>query len=155
MSGVSIEVDKQDLEAIAKKASEIFAATSDMTPLMDEIGAGLVASTIDRFETQTDPDGAAWAPWSDAYAKKRRARDGGAKILSLDGHLSGGLTHNPSSDRVEVGSNLVYAAIQQLGGKAGRNKSAELPARAYLGFSLEDRIEIGHAVEDYYAEVMR
>lgn len=44
---------------------------------------------------------------------------------------------------VEVGTNVVYAAIHQLGGKAGRkDKRVTIPARPILGVSREDRTEL-------------
>lgn len=54
---------------------------------------------------------------------------------------------------VEVGTNVVYAAIQQFGGLAGRGHSrsarsgaesggAYIPAHPYLGVSREDRTEL-------------
>ncbi len=41
-----------------------------------------------------------------------------------------------------IGSNLDYAAIHQLGGKAGRNKKVEIPARPYLKLTDDDFEEI-------------
>jgi len=48
-----------------------------------------------------------------------------------------------------IGSNLDYAAIHQLGGQAGKNKSAEILARPYLKLTDEDFDEILNAAENY------
>ena len=40
---------------------------------------------------------------------------------------------------VEVGSNVVYAAIHQFGGRAGKGRRARVPARPYLGIDERDR----------------
>lgn len=39
-----------------------------------------------------------------------------------------------SSTKVVIGSDRKYAAIHQLGGKAGRGKKSKIPARPYLPF---------------------
>lgn len=41
-----------------------------------------------------------------------------------------------------IGSNLDYAAIHQLGGQAGKNKSASIPARPYLKLTNGELDEI-------------
>jgi len=41
-----------------------------------------------------------------------------------------------------VGTNKIYAAIHQFGGKAGRNKNVEIPARPYLKVGNEENAEI-------------
>lgn len=39
----------------------------------------------------------------------------------------------------KIGSNVKYARIHELGGMAGRNRSARIPKRPYLRPALEDR----------------
>lgn len=53
-------------------------------------------------------------------------------ILQVTGQLASSVNTYYDNDSAIIGSNLVYAAIHQLGGQAGRNKSAEIPARSYL-----------------------
>ena len=99
----------------------------------DRIGAYLVTATLDRFDREQGPDG---KPWQ----KSVRAMATGGLTLTDTGGLRGSITHNVAGDgrSVDVGSNLVYAAIHQFGGKAGRNKSVTLPARPYLGIDGRD-----------------
>lgn len=79
------------------------------------------------------PDGSSWEPLSDSYEKWKQQRSSGG-ILELYGDLRDSLTHNVLSDGVEIGSNLVYAGVQQ-------------ETRPYLGLSddnvseLEDEID--------------
>ena len=49
-----------------------------------------------------------------------------------------------------IGSNLEYAAIHQLGGQAGKNKSVEIPVRPYLLLTNDDYDEILHNIEKYF-----
>lgn len=100
-------------------------------PFLDEVGGELASSTQQRFDDQAGPDGQAWKP-------SQRALATGGKTLKKSGILVGGITHEPTSDYVDVGSGEVYAAIQNLGGQAGRNNATEIDARPYLGISAED-----------------
>ena len=49
-------------------------------------------------------------------------------------------------DRAEIGTDMIYAAIHQFGGLAGRGHVVEIPARPYLGVRDEDWPEIKDAV---------
>ncbi|MBR6126579.1 phage virion morphogenesis protein, partial [bacterium] len=53
------------------------------------------------------------------------------------------------NDSAVIGSNLEYAAIHQLGGQTGKNKSVEIPARPYLFLTEDDYNEIKHNIEKY------
>ncbi len=147
MAGVhqTIDLDDADLrEALAR----LDGALRDMTEPMDAIGAALVASTPLRFEDQAGPDGEPWAPWSEEYARRRRRKDPDARLLQLFGHLRSSLTHDPGRDSVTYGSNLVYAAVQQLG-------DAHIPARPYLGIDDDDREMIAETLKAWIAEVLQ
>ena len=56
------------------------------------------------------------------------------------------------NDSAVIGSNLEYAAIHQLGGQAGRNKSVEIPARPYLFLTNDDYNEILHEINKYITD---
>jgi phage virion morphogenesis protein len=81
--------------------------------LMSAVGQSLVSSTIRRFSTQTAPDGSPWAALSKATLKKRGPS---AKALLASGRLRLSMTFAATSNQVEVGTNLIYARIQFLGG---------------------------------------
>ena len=50
-----------------------------------------------------------------------------------------------------IGSNLDYAAIHQLGGQAGKNKSVSIPARPYLNLTSDDLDDILQETERFIA----
>lgn len=150
MSGVTLRIDTSDLADVGEKLDRLTSRASDMTPLMDEIGAMLVASTQDRFEKGVDPDGNAWAP-----SIRVLEAQGNAQTLVDSGRLMTSVTHIPGNDEVEVGSNVVYAAIHQAGGQAGRGLAVTIPARPYLGISAEDEHEIGNLIDDYLMEAFQ
>ena len=127
---VGVEVDDAQVRAALRRLVRTVAAPR---ATFDRIGSYLVTATLDRFDREQGPDG---KPWQ----KSIRAMADGGLTLTDTGGLRDSITHNVAGDgrSVDVGSNLVYAAIHQFGGKAGRNKSVTLPARPYLGISARD-----------------
>ncbi|MBF0249961.1 MAG: phage virion morphogenesis protein [Alphaproteobacteria bacterium] len=150
MSAAVLHIDATGLNGIAEKFERLQRRVADVSPLMDEIGSMLVASTQDRFERGVDPDGRPWTP-----SGRVNMSQGTAKTLLDSGRLMSSITHEPGNSQVEVGSNVIYAAIHQLGGQAGRGLAATIPARPYLGVSAEDEREIGNIVDDYLAEALQ
>jgi phage virion morphogenesis protein len=115
MTGVTLNVQLDDTAARDALAG-LGAALTDLTPLMDRIGSMLQLSTDQRFETETGPDGQRWKP-------SRRAQREGGKTLTLSARLRQSITHRASAEAVEIGTNVVYAAIHQFGG------TIDMPAR--------------------------
>ena len=60
------------------------------------------------------------------------------RILQDEGQLATSVNTQYDNDSAVISSNLDYAAIHQLGGKAGRNKTIDIPARQYLHFNNSD-----------------
>ena len=143
----------------------------NLSPVLKDIGEHLLDSTQQRFARQTAPDGSLWQALSPQYqsAKKRNEN----KILMLDGHLSGTLRWQVSGNTLLFGSDRVYAAIHQFGGKTRahtirpRSKKAlawpggkhpvkkvehpgsDIPARPFLGLSADDERDIVDIVHDH------
>lgn len=132
----------------------------DMTPLMDAIGMGLEASTVERFnETSRAPDGTPWKP--------SIAADEGRRTLVQRGHLRDSITHRAGPRSVRVGTNVLYAAVHQLGAviraktarglvfRIGREwrrvREVRIPARPFLGVSAEDEEMILAEATDWLA----
>jgi phage virion morphogenesis protein len=128
MGGTSFKLDWNGLDRMTGNAAHL--GTASRQALAD-IGETLVASTLERFETSTAPDGTPWQP-------SHRAEKEDGKTLVDTGRLRGSIGYEVGPDSVSVGSNLVYARIHQLGGKAGRGHSVTLPPRPYLGISGAD-----------------
>ena len=148
MAGAALEINTKirGTQGIERRLAKMLRGVEDLEPLMDEIGGILVASTQHNFERGRAPDGTAWLP-------SERALNEGGQTLIDSGILLASITHSADRDRVEVGSNMVYAGIHQFGGAAGRNGATKLPPRPYLGISTGDAFEIEAAAEDYLAEL--
>lgn len=140
---------------------------ADMTPLMDSIGAHLVQSARTRIEhTNETPDG---VPWPKSF---RVIANQGGKTLLDTAHLRDSITHQPAPDQVEIGTNVIYAAVHQFGatitaqsagalffrladGTAVQAGSVTIPARPYLGISVDDeRIISNDLIPAHWAEVL-
>ncbi len=144
MAGTSISIDTRALDGLKTSLRLMATGVRDTRTLMPRLGEYLQRSTQERFRTQTDPDGGAWAALQPrTRERKRHNRD---KILTQRGYLRRGITYQVTAPgRVEVGSKLVYAATHQFG-------RGNIPARPFLGISRRDAEEINAIVRDWASE---
>ena len=63
-------------------------------------------------------------------------------ILLITCQLASSVNTYYDNDQASIDSNLDYAAIQQLGVQAGKNKLVEIPARPYLKLTDDDFEEL-------------
>lgn len=69
--------------------------------------------------------------------------------MQVEGKLAASINTFYDNNSAVIESNLEYAAIHQLGGQAGRNKSVEIPARPYLNSTTEGMEDILHEITSY------
>lgn len=163
---IEIEVDDREIRgALSRLAGKV----RNLLPAMKNIGEYLQRSTWERFDAQKDPSGKPWAP----LKASTRLRKKTSKILIESSRLRDSIAYRANNDQVEVGTNVAYAAIHQLGGKTKaatirpvRKKAlfwpgashpvasvnhpgSEIPARPFLGVSDADRSEILDIVSDH------
>lgn len=130
--GVTVE------DAALKEALNAYLARSkNLTPAMKIIGEIVRTSIVKNFEQGGRP--AKWTP----------SKKSGGMTLIKTARLMKSITANAYPDRAEIGTNVIYAAIQQLGGKAGRGKKVTIPARPFLMVQNEDWTEIASAMNNY------
>jgi len=162
MTGVAIRLTFDDTRA-AFALGELRKVTEDLRPVLDDIGAELESSTLDRFETNVAPDG---TPWRQSL----RAKEKGGRTLVESSTLRDSVAYRLDGDTaVEVGAGGAagaYAAIHQVGGiisaKGGalrfqlatgafvNVKSVRIPARPYLGLSAADQEAVPEIVIDHW-----
>lgn len=152
MTGISYKTTINDAD-MREKLAELVERMANRQGFHKNVGEHLLNSTDERFDSETAPDGSRWKTLSLVTRDLRMRRNGNAPmtILRVSGALRGSINMVASQDEVRVGSPLVYAAIHQLGGQAGRNKKVTIPARPYLGLSSEDETEIFAIAEDWFA----
>jgi phage virion morphogenesis protein len=100
-------------------------ATKDRKPHLNAMGRAVVSLGKRAF---TDPSlrARAWAPRKDDLPHNLLQK---STMLRKSIRIT-----RTTNSVVTVGSDREYAAIHQLGGKAGRNKASKIPARPYLPF---------------------
>lgn len=164
----SIQVDGS-----SRVEAELFAlaeANRNLSPLMESLAFYGEISTIERFDTETAPDGSRWT-------QSIRAREQGGKTLTDQAILKNSITSGSDADTARWGSNLIYAGPHQTGVdkqvsvsqhvrtvyqifgrklpgglsfKVGPfDRHMQLPKREFLGVSAEDETEMLAIVEDY------
>ena len=78
-----------------------------------------------------------------------RAIAEGNRTLTDTGRLRSSIAHTLTEGgrAVEVGTSVAYAAIHQLGGRAGKGRRARIFARPYLGIDERDRDAMARIVK--------
>ncbi|MBI5634867.1 MAG: phage virion morphogenesis protein [Nitrospirae bacterium] len=169
MSGAMIEVKVDDKE-VREMLSQLKERTGNLKPAMSIIGQIVRSSIIKNFEAEGRPQ--KWQPLSMATLylriggasskKKRGGTKVGAirklashKVLQDTARLKNSINSNAFSDRVEIGTNVIYGAIHQFGGAAGRGKKVTIPARPFLMVQDEDWPTIKNAVSDYLTKGLK
>lgn len=137
----------------------------NLEPLMEIFGVYLESSTIERFDTETAPDGSAWQ-------QSIRAKEEGGQTLTDSSQLRSSIHAEPSSSSVRWGSNKINARMMNDGGtiraKGGGKLTFQLPgglgfrsvdqvtipARPFLGINAEDEAELVALTEDFAADLL-
>ena len=128
-AGIRIDADTALAERFLRRAVDALDG-AEAQAMFDEIGATLVTSTVLRFEHERGPDGRPWIP-------SRRALEEGGQTLTKSARLKENFEHRATPRGVDVGTNVVYAAIHQFGsGDLERPKN--IPARPFLGLDDDD-----------------
>ncbi len=146
--GFQVTID----DAEVKQALTALAARIDnMQPVMQEIGEDIMERTKRRFGTSTGPDGQRWQPNAAStvlaaiarMGSKARLKNGNLskkaqktlaakKVLVDTGSLARQFHVSASGNSVTVSNSMIYAAIHQFGGQAGKGKKITIPARPFL-----------------------
>jgi len=147
MSDKPIEIEFDNKE-VHEKLLNLAKRTENLRPLMKNIAGIFAYSTEENFKEEGRPD--KWVDLSESTKKQRtKKRKWPGQILQVEGKLAASINTYYDNDSAVIGSNLEYAAIHQLGGQAGRNKSVEIPARPYLFLTNDDYEEIIQNIDKY------
>jgi phage virion morphogenesis protein len=109
MTGASFTVDLKDEESALADLGALIGRLDDPTPAYEDVGQALITSTHDRWERGVDPDGSPWPPSLRVIAH-------GGKTMILSSRLFRSVAANATRTGVEIGTNVIYAAIHQFGG---------------------------------------
>lgn len=156
MTGVRITVEGRD--AALAELGRLAARIQHPRGMYDLIGEALVRSTQQRFEEGRSPNGSPWPPSIRALAE-------GGQTLVKSARLQTSITHAASDQGVEVGTNVLYAAVHQfgatirpvsadalrfqIGDRWVTTKQVRIPARPFIGLDDDDEREIVAIAEDW------
>ena len=141
---IEVKFDNKEVES---KLLDLAQKGENLRPLMKNIAGVFAYSTEENFREQGRPK---WENLKASTIKQRsKKKQWPGMILQVSGQLASSVNTYYDDDSAIIGSNLAYAAIHQLGGSAGRNKSVEIPARPYLKLTEDDLDEILLQVSKY------
>lgn len=142
---IEIKIDNKEVES---RLLDLAQRSENLRSLMKNITGIFAYSTEENFKNEGRPD--KWTELSESTIKQRtKNKQWPDMILQVSGQLASSVNTYYDNDSAVIGSNLKYAAIHQLGGQAGRNKSVEIPARPYLKLTDEDFEEIIAATQNF------
>lgn len=131
---IEIKLDNKEVET---KLLDLAKKCENLRSLMKNIAGIFASSTEENFKNEGRPD--KWTDLKDiTKAKRKKINKWPGQILQVEDLLASSITTFYDDESAVIGTNQPYAAIHQLGGKAGKNKSVEIPARPYLKLSDDD-----------------
>ncbi|WP_237673589.1 phage virion morphogenesis protein [Vreelandella profundi] len=135
-------------EAVERAIQDLINKGEDLTAPMKSIGEEMVNRTQQRFRDKEAPDGSAWA----ANSPVTETRKGHGRVLEGESNeLSKQFSYSPSSDSVEWGSLMVYAAMQNFGGTKAEfpHLWGDIPGREFIGMNDDDEDEVLAILADH------
>ena len=144
MATIEIKVDDEQVRQVM---TTLVARVRDRRPAMRMVAAIMADAVEENFEREGRPHWPELAPATIKHREKEGTWPG--KILQRSGSLASSITRAYDNDRAVVGTNKVYAAIQNFGGKAGRGHKVEIPAREFLKLDEKDKDKIVKRMGDF------
>lgn len=111
-----IEIEAKN-QGVRNALNQLLQRSADLSPLNRAISVELSSQAEQNFESESGPSGK-WKELKPATLKRRRG--GGGKILRDSGRLAASVTPFSAPDEAGIGTNVIYAAIQHLGGTVER-----------------------------------
>ena len=120
-------------QAVMSALGRLAQAGRDMSPVMRKIETEMFVQTEANFAAEGRPK---WLGLKNPSERRK-----GGQILQDTGQLAASISSSSDATSATVGSNKVYAAIHQLGGKAGRGHKATIPARPFLPVDAQGNLQ--------------
>jgi phage virion morphogenesis protein len=147
MAGVGLQFDLSDIAKVTGQLDKLSADFSNVDPLLDSVGAYLDADVLQRFRQEKAPDGSTWE-------QSQRAAEDGGLTLTDQRNLATSFTHNVDNGKMEHGSDEVYAAIFQFGGKTGRNQATTIVQREMIGLEQQQLTGISNILHTWGDDIV-
>ena len=137
-----IEIEINNAQEVAIVLERLAQTTAHRTPLMRNIAGTMESAVLQNFDVGGRPK------WLGLKYRQ------GTPLVDTE-NLMGSITSDYSNDMATVGTNEPYAAIHQFGGKAGRGRKVEIPARPFLALTPQDEADILEDVQDYFQRLIK
>ncbi|MDW0361045.1 phage virion morphogenesis protein [Halomonas venusta] len=135
-------------EVVERAITELLQKGEDLIAPMKSIGEEMINRTQQRFRDKEAPDGTPWAANSPVTEKRK----GHGRVLEGESNeLSKQFSYSASSDSVEYGSLMVYAAMQNFGGTKAEfpHLWGDIPGREFIGLNDDDEDEVLGILADH------
>ena len=137
-----IEIEINNARQIAAILERLANATQDRTPLMRSIAGTMESAVLQNFDVGGRPK------WLGLKYRQ------GTPLVDTE-NLMNSITSYYDNSAAMVGTNEPYAAIHQFGGKAGRGRKVDIPARPFLVLTPQDEEDILEDVQAYFRSVVK
>ena len=137
-----IEIEINNAQQIASILDKLANAAQDRTRLMRSIAGTMESAVLQNFDVGGRPK------WLGLKYRQ------GTPLVDTE-NLMNSITSYYDNNVAEVGTNEPYAAIHQFGGKAGRGRKVDIPARPFLVLTPQDEDDILEDVQAYYRSVVK
>ena len=137
-----IEIEINNAQQIAYILNKLANTAQDRTPLMRSIAGTMESAVLQNFDVGGRPK------WLGLKYRQ------GTPLVDTE-NLMNSITSYYDNDSAEVGTNEPYAAIHQFGGKAGRGRKVDIPARPFLVLTPQDEDDILEDVQAYFRSVVK
>ena len=136
-----IEIEINNAQEVAIVLERLAQATTHRTPLMRSIAGTMESAVLQNFDVGGRPK------WLGLKYRQ------GTPLVDTE-NLMGSITSAYTNDEAIVGTNEPYAAIHQFGGKAGRGRKVDIPARPFLALTAQDEADILEDIQDYFQRLI-
>lgn len=136
-----IEIEINNAEQIAKVLDDVAKHIQQRIPLMRELAGSMESAVLTNFDVGGRPK------WLGIKHRK------GKPLVDTE-NLMGSITSHYDNNSALVGTNVVYAPLHHFGGKAGRGRKVEIPARPFLTLTEQDEGDLLANVQDYFQRLL-
>lgn len=137
-----IDIEINNAQQIASILDKLANAAQDRTLLMRSIAGTMESAVLQNFDVGGRPK------WLGLKYRQ------GTPLVDTE-NLMNSITSYYDNNVAEVGTNEPYAAIHQFGGKAGRGRKVDIPARPFLVLTPQDEDDILEDVQAYFRSVVK
>lgn len=137
-----IEIEINNAQQIASILDKLANAAQDRTPLMRSIAGTMESAVLQNFDVGGRPK------WLGLKYRQ------GTPLVDTE-NLMNSITSYYDNNIAMVGTNEPYAAIHQFGGKTGRGRKVDIPARPFLVLTPQDEDDILEDVQAYFRSIVK